>query len=177
MLDFTGDRPHFTFSNLTGIHFANRGDFGRGTRAEDFIGDVKLIPHEGFFHQSVAQILGKGNDRIAGDPFKNSGPIGGIDHPVPNDKEIHPAALRDVTFGVEHDSIIEAGAVRQSLRHNRVDVISGRLSLRRVDIGVQPRQGGDCHPNPFFESFFPQIRAPLPGCNPDFGRIGIHIEA
>ena len=63
--------------------------------------------------------------------------------PLPHDEDVRGRGLGDVAVLVQHDRLVEAGALGVGLRERRVDVGAGDLAARRDHRVVDAAPGGD----------------------------------
>src|SRR2546426_614633 len=138
----TGDGARHALADRAGIQLGHAHDFGGGAGEEDLVRGVEVVAVEGQLLDGVVRVAGQLDDRVARDALEDpdvggGGPDGAVHH----DEEVHPARLRHVPAGIEHEHLVHARRHPLDLGEDVREVIE-RLDARREALAVPDRRRG-----------------------------------
>ena len=96
LLNTTGDRPGFTFTDDAAVYLADRRDFDRGPGEKQFVGVEDVFDRHRRDARRNTEIVGDLQDRRARDAHQNAGvPVVGDDSTVFHDEQVFARPFSD----------------------------------------------------------------------------------
>src|SRR6266478_985495 len=98
-LDLPRDRAHLALADAPVVHFAHRGDLGRGAAHEGLVGAVEVVAAEAALLDGNALVLGDADDRLARDTLEDSArDRRRVERAVAHDEDVLAGRLAHVTL-------------------------------------------------------------------------------
>src|SRR6185312_3115184 len=123
-------------ADAAAIELTYGNHFSGGAGKEGLIGEVDLIARDSLLGDGQTTVVYKRTDRIPGDSLEYVGGLGREKSSVSDDEEVFSRALRRITLGVEHESLVVPVAQRLVVGHHRIEVMARCLGMdhHRIDV-------------------------------------------
>src|SRR5882724_13667168 len=109
-LDLPRDGAHLALADAPVVHFAHRGDLGRGAAHERLVGAIQVVAAEAALLDRDALVLGDAHDRLARDPLEDSArDRRRVERAVAHDEHVLAGRLAHVSLLVEEDRLVVSG--------------------------------------------------------------------
>ncbi|MNQ49356.1 hypothetical protein D3C85_632660 [compost metagenome] len=171
-LQLLGHRAAASGADLPVIDFADRRDFGGGAGEEGLVGDVHLVAGDALLDHLDAQLVGQGQNGVAGDAVEAGGHFRGVDHAVLDQEDVLARALGHITLGIQQHGLVGAAGDGFLQGQHRVDVVAVGLGPGHRDVDVMAGEGAGAHLDADLQGFVAHVGAPVPG-----GDYHMHLQA
>src|SRR6476620_10691203 len=114
-LQCASNRAGLSVADGAEIDLAQANHFGGSAADENLIRNIELVARNSLFDYGVPEIACQREQTIASNALKNRRATGGVDHVVPNHKNIFAGTLGHIALRIKHDGLIKPGSVGFSL--------------------------------------------------------------